>query len=53
MIGVHAKRARGLLSRYIIDNRLRDPMDIQAFDWQGYRYNKRLSKDDQWVFTRA
>jgi cytoplasmic iron level regulating protein YaaA (DUF328/UPF0246 family) len=53
MIGVFAKRARGLLSRYIIDNRLRDPMDIQGFDREGYRFNKRLSKDDQWVFTRA
>jgi cytoplasmic iron level regulating protein YaaA (DUF328/UPF0246 family) len=53
MIGVFAKRARGLLSRYIIDNRLRDPVDIQGFDLEGYRYNKRLSKDEQWVFTRA
>jgi cytoplasmic iron level regulating protein YaaA (DUF328/UPF0246 family) len=53
MIGVFAKRARGLMSRYIIDNRLQEPMDIQSFDREGYRYNKRLSKDDQWVFTRT
>jgi cytoplasmic iron level regulating protein YaaA (DUF328/UPF0246 family) len=53
MIGVFAKRARGLMSRYIIDNRLQEPMAIQSFDREGYRYNKRLSKDDQWVFTRT
>jgi cytoplasmic iron level regulating protein YaaA (DUF328/UPF0246 family) len=53
MIGVFAKRARGLMSRYIIDNRLQEPTDIQGFDREGYRYNKRLSKDTQWVFTRA
>ncbi|MET0002513.1 MAG: peroxide stress protein YaaA [Candidatus Thiodiazotropha sp.] len=53
MIGVFAKRARGLLSRYIIDNRLQDPREIQGFDWDGYHFDKRLSKEDQWVFTRG
>jgi cytoplasmic iron level regulating protein YaaA (DUF328/UPF0246 family) len=53
MIGVFAKRARGLMSRYIIDNRLQEPETIQNFDWEGYCYNKRLSKEDQWVFTRG
>ncbi|MEW8229011.1 MAG: peroxide stress protein YaaA [Candidatus Thiodiazotropha endolucinida] len=53
MIGVFAKRARGLMSRYIIDNRLQDPQEIEGFDWDGYRFNKRLSKEDQWVFTRG
>jgi cytoplasmic iron level regulating protein YaaA (DUF328/UPF0246 family) len=53
MIGVFAKRARGLMSRYIIDNRLRQAEAIQDFDWEGYRYDKRLSKEDQWVFTRG
>ncbi|MEW8691478.1 MAG: peroxide stress protein YaaA [Candidatus Thiodiazotropha endolucinida] len=53
MIGVFAKRARGLMSRYIIDNRLQDPQEIQDFDWDGYRFKKRLSKEDQWVFTRG
>ncbi|MEW8026491.1 MAG: peroxide stress protein YaaA [Candidatus Thiodiazotropha sp.] len=53
MIGVFAKRARGLLSRYIIDNRIQDPREIQDFDRDGYSYNKRLSKENQWVFTRG
>ncbi|MEW8630878.1 MAG: peroxide stress protein YaaA [Candidatus Thiodiazotropha sp.] len=53
MIGVFAKRARGLMSRFIIDNRLRHPEEIQQFYSDGYRYSKRLSGEDQWVFTRG
>ncbi|MCU7906814.1 MAG: peroxide stress protein YaaA [Candidatus Thiodiazotropha sp. (ex Epidulcina cf. delphinae)] len=53
MIGVFAKKARGLMSRYIIENRLRDPQDIKGFNTDGYRFNQRLSKEDQWVFSRS
>lgn len=52
MIGIFAKKARGLMSRYIIDHRLKDPHKIKDFDVAGYRYNEPQSKDDQWVFTR-
>ena len=52
MIGVYAKKARGMLSRYIIENRLSDPDDIRTFDWDGYVFNSRQSSSEQWVFTR-
>lgn len=52
MIGIYAKKARGLLSRYIIQNKLKDPEDIKKFDEEGYRFNKKLSKGNNWVFTR-
>lgn len=52
MIGFFAKKARGMLSRYIIQNRLTDVEDIKAFDEDGYKFNKKLSKDNDWVFTR-
>ena len=52
MIGIYAKKARGLMSRYILLNRLKDPEDIKAFDYEGYAFNASLSNDDQWVFTR-
>ena len=52
MIGIYAKKARGLLSRYIIQNKLDDPEDIKLFDEEGYRFNKKLSKGNDWVFTR-
>ena len=53
MIGVYAKKARGLMSRYIIENRLTDPESIKAFDVEGYVFNEAQSKGDQWVFTRG
>lgn len=52
MIGIYAKKARGMLSRYIIQNRLADPQDIKSFNEDGYKFNKKLSKDNNWVFTR-
>lgn len=53
MIGIYAKKARGLMSRFIILNRLKDPEEIKAFDYEGYAYNAAQSKGDQWVFTRG
>ena len=52
MIGIYAKKARGLLSRYIIQNKLSDPEDIKLFNEDGYKFNKKLSKGSNWVFTR-
>ncbi|VAW64633.1 UPF0246 protein YaaA [hydrothermal vent metagenome] len=52
MIGIYAKKARGMLSRYIIQNQLSDIEDIKFFDMAGYKYNKKLSKENNWVFTR-
>jgi len=52
MIGIYAKKARGLLSRYIIQNKLSNPEDLKLFNEEGYKFNKKLSKGDNWVFTR-
>lgn len=52
MIGIYAKKARGLLSRYIIRQQLTDAEDIKSFDEEGYRHNKGLSRGNTWVFTR-
>jgi cytoplasmic iron level regulating protein YaaA (DUF328/UPF0246 family) len=52
MIGIYAKKARGMLSRYIIENQLTDPDDIRSFSSDGYKYNKSQSKGNKWVFTR-
>jgi len=52
MISIFAKRARGLMCRYIIENNITDPSDLLAFDTEGYSFNSRLSKADNPVFTR-
>ena len=53
LISFFAKKARGLMSRYLICNRLSDPEDLKGFDLGGYRYNAALSAPDSPVFTRS
>ena len=53
MIGIFAKKARGLMSRYMIKNRIDQPEDLKSFDLDSYRYNQKLSTDSNWVFTRG
>ena len=52
IISFHAKKARGLMTRFILSNNLKDPKDIEKFDFQGYKYSKKLSKDNAPVFLR-
>jgi cytoplasmic iron level regulating protein YaaA (DUF328/UPF0246 family) len=52
MVSFFAKKARGLMSRFIIQNQITDPEEMKAFDLEGYFYNNQISKGDQWVFTR-
>lgn len=53
VVGIHAKKARGLMTRYIIKNRLKDPEDIKAFTEAGYMFSPAMSSENEWVFTRA
>jgi len=52
IISFYAKKARGLMSRYIIQNRLDTPEAIKAFDLEGYYFSPEQSKGDIWVFLR-
>jgi len=52
VIGIYAKKARGMLSRYIIKHQLTDPEDIKTFSEEGYTFDKKLSQDNLWVFSR-
>ena len=52
MISFMAKRARGMMARYIIDHRIEDPRDLQKFEMGGYAYRPDLSDDKTWTFTR-
>ena len=53
MIGLFAKRARGLMTRYAIDQQIEKVEDLKGFDWEGYQFNPDLSEGDNWVFTRS
>ncbi|MBL7968625.1 MAG: peroxide stress protein YaaA [Prolixibacteraceae bacterium] len=52
MVSFFAKRARGLMSRFIIQNRITNPEEMKAFDMEGYYFNNQLSTENNWVFTR-
>jgi len=52
MVSFFAKRARGLMSRFIIQNDISDPEEMKAFDSEGYYFNNQLSGVNDWVFTR-
>ena len=52
IITIHTKRARGLMSRFIIENKIVLPNELKEFDEEGYSYNEYLSSDTELVFTR-
>ncbi len=52
MLGVYAKKARGQLSRFVIQNRITEPEAMKAFAEDGYHFNPELTNGNKWVFTR-
>jgi len=52
IITINAKRARGLMTRYIIQNEINDIEDIKKFNLEEYEYNEKLSNEKELVFTR-
>ena len=47
-----AKKARGLMARYLIDHKIDSPEGLKDFDYEGYRFSLKLSDEREWVFTR-
>jgi uncharacterized protein len=52
MISFFAKRARGLMTRFIFENNITNHVDLLAFNTEGYAFNPRISKPGNPVFTR-
>jgi cytoplasmic iron level regulating protein YaaA (DUF328/UPF0246 family) len=52
VISFHAKRARGLMARYIIDHRIDKPDALSGFDSEGYAFAPEQSSADKLVFRR-
>lgn len=49
----YAKHARGMMSRYIIKQRIEDPELLKGFNEGGYIFNPGMSSGDELVFTRG
>ena len=53
IVSFYAKKARGLMSAYIIKNKITAVEGIKKFDVDGYRFNSAMTDGDSWVFTRG
>ncbi|PRZ24069.1 peroxide stress protein YaaA [Flavobacterium granuli] len=52
IISFFAKKARGMMVRYIIDTNAETIDDLKAFNYGGYQFDANLSKGTHLVFTR-
>ena len=53
IISFYAKRARGMMANYIIRKRITDPEQLKKFKVAGYKFDKGLSSDTEFTYTRA
>jgi uncharacterized protein len=51
VIGIKAKKARGMMARFIIKNRLLEPEKLKTFNAGGYHFRNDLSNEQEWVFV--
>jgi len=51
-IAIHSKLARGLMSRYIIENNINNTNELKRFEEGGYFYNDKLSSEKEIVFIK-
>lgn len=49
---VYAKKARGMMARFVIQNKITKIEDVKHFDTEGYSFSPSLSNEEDWVFTR-
>ena len=52
MMSFFAKKARGMMAKYAVKNKIKNVEDLKAFNSEGYYFNNKLSDGDNWVFTR-
>ena len=52
-ISFFAKKARGLMSRFILQNRLENPEDLKHFNAEGYFFSEKESSTNQFIFLRG
>lgn len=52
VISFYAKKARGEMAAWAIQNNVISPAELKKFKGGGYKYDKALSDDNSWVFTR-
>lgn len=51
-IRTYAKQARGAMTRHILLNRIEEPEKLRTFMWNDFRWNKDISNEEKYIFTR-
>ncbi len=52
MIGLFAKRARGMMARFMVENKIEKPEDLKDFNMDGYQFQTKASNEREYVFLR-
>jgi cytoplasmic iron level regulating protein YaaA (DUF328/UPF0246 family) len=52
VISFYAKKARGMMARYILQNQLTEVSQLRQFNTGGYQFSTEKSKGNELVFTR-
>lgn len=53
VISFYAKKARGAMAAFMMQNNIKNAEELNAFTWDGYALNNKLSKNNKPVFTRG
>ena len=51
-IAISSKKARGMMTRFIVENNITNISDIKSFDYDGYMFHEELSTEKELIFTR-
>ena len=52
IVGINAKMARGLMTNFIVKNKIYDPQDLKKFEIENYRFEKTMSDESNFTFIR-
>ena len=52
VISFFAKKARGMMTRFVAENNIVEAEQIKTFNYENYSFNQELTKENEWVFTR-
>ena len=52
VVSFYAKKARGMMVNFAATHNISKPKDLQAFDYDGYYFDKQSSDEHTWVFKR-
>lgn len=52
-VSFHAKKARGMMARYLVEHHVAAADAMRGFDSDGYAFDAEASADDRWIFRRS